>query len=85
MTWKTDPDDRESRNRQTWSAWPCGSFWAFRYQEWEGSPDGLIWYYIKLREFWYDVPVQFVDRFPATFDWLLERYPPGSPPAEVGK
>lgn len=82
MSW-ADLDGGYPRRRQTWSAWPCGSFWAFRYQEWLSSDDGLIWYYVKLREFWYDCPVEHVDRFPATFEWLLERYPPGSPPAEI--
>lgn len=84
MSWR-DPSSENPDRRQTWGAWPCGSFWAFRYQEWLQSPDGLYWYHIKLREFWYDCPVEYVDRFSDTILWLLERYPPGSPPPEISQ
>jgi hypothetical protein len=82
MSWR-DPSGPEPRRRQTWIAWPCGSFWAFRYQEWLQSEDGLHWYHVKLREFWWDTPVEYVDRYSSIIEWLLERYPPGSPPAEL--
>ena len=62
--------------RQTWGVWPCGDVWMFRYQEWRQSPDGLIWYDVKLREFWYVAPTHVAVQFAPLLEWVEERYPP---------